>query len=338
MPPPQIPPVALHDISISETNLIGVWAEGPLYGLTIALYICYTRLFSHELRNLHKTILLGVATFQVILASAHFIAGLVDLIRGFVVHVDDAKGPNGYFVDQNRPAYNAAFFFWATNYIIGDAMMGWRCYIVWGRNRLIGCFYIILLIGLTAMAYANFGLITDSSTAPDIFAATGVHSTIALFCLSMGVQVSATALITWKILRASRWSAMSNSTARRAVVWTVIESGAVLTGATATVLTLFLLKFKAGAMMNPIITQLSFLVPTSIFVRARMKQSEPSSKATAPPGMRPNNVILIQGSPDMSEAETHERSSDGTDITIALSNTADTDVKTDGTSSISSKV
>ncbi|EKM58630.1 uncharacterized protein PHACADRAFT_207437 [Phanerochaete carnosa HHB-10118-sp] len=329
-------PVAPHDISISETNLVGVWASGPLLGLSIALYICYIRLFADESRNIHKTTLLAIATLQVIVSIAGYISSLADLVRGFIVHVNDPTGPNGYFTPPGRPAYVAEFAFWAINYIIGDGIMAWRCYVVWGRNPWIGSVYVALVAGLAAVSLANVGFIAESAHTTDIFAATHAPiAPLAPFCISMTVQVSATTLITWKILRTSRWGDLNNNKRRLALIWAVIESGAILTSATAVLTVLEVLKFEAGAMMTPIITQLSFLVPTSIVVRARMKQG--MAKRVIPlHGLHGNGVTLREKRSDPNEARSPGGSTDSTAITVSISTA--TDLKVDEISSFPSQV
>ena len=59
--------------------------------------------------------LLGIATFQLVLATAHYIMTLLDLIGGFLIHVDEPGGSDVYFAYPGHPVYIAELFFYFTN-------------------------------------------------------------------------------------------------------------------------------------------------------------------------------------------------------------------------------
>jgi hypothetical protein len=89
------------------------------------------------------SLLLGIATLQLVISTAHYITTLLDLIGGFIIHVNDPTGSDGYFADAAHRAYIAELFFYFTNvsafmdilqhyfslplspqqYVIGDAVM-----------------------------------------------------------------------------------------------------------------------------------------------------------------------------------------------------------------------
>ncbi|GJE87406.1 hypothetical protein PsYK624_034890 [Phanerochaete sordida] len=327
-------PLAPGDISLSRTEIAGFWVEGPLCGLSIALYIVYIRLFWQEPRSRRKAALLGLATVQVLASITHYIAGLTDLIAAFVIHINDSSGADGWFSAAGRATYLPQYFCWATTYIIADALMAWRCWVIWSKNRLLAIVFITLCIGQTAITYVNFGFIASAGMRKTIFSAT--HAFVAIFALSLALQISATTLIAWRLLHTRHeligLVELSGSSRRLSLVWMVIESGAILTSATLAVMVLFILKFQAGAMMIPIITQLSFLVPTSVIVRAMMKKAAVGETVPSLPLHSPSSrdrVILIEAPPKPRRA----RGSGGTVHSLAsaivITTTVETDAKVD---------
>ena len=83
--------------------------------------------------------LLGVASFQLVLATAHYLTVLMDLIGGFIASGHDVIGADEYFQNASHPVFIAQIFFYYTNvrgilaavcivtersqYSIGDALM-----------------------------------------------------------------------------------------------------------------------------------------------------------------------------------------------------------------------
>ncbi|EKM60305.1 uncharacterized protein PHACADRAFT_189446 [Phanerochaete carnosa HHB-10118-sp] len=227
-------PVLSFDISSSMAFLVGTWVEGPLFGLNIAIYIAYIRILSKDITTQEK-LLIAVATFQIVVATAHFITTILDLIGGFITH------------------YIVSSFLFTTNYVIGDAILAWRCYIVWGQNQFIRTFFLVIVTGAFIAGYANIGHIAALSKTQAVFVV--YHWTVASFAISLGIQISATLLIVWKIWRTTSWaSPASGHRERLTFLWIIIESGALLATATVAVLVMFVLHMNAGAIVSYILT------------------------------------------------------------------------------------
>jgi hypothetical protein len=80
-----------------------------------------------------------------------------------------------------------------------------------------------------------------------------------MWCMTLSVQILCTTLIVLKIWFDTRQSraAGSNSSRPMAVVWTIVESGALYGLTTIFLLTLFLLKTQAGAIIGDPLGQIS---------------------------------------------------------------------------------
>ncbi|GJE90103.1 hypothetical protein PsYK624_062260 [Phanerochaete sordida] len=99
--------------------------------------------------------------------------------------------------------------------------------------------------------------------------------------MSLVVQFSATSLIVWKIWHTTAWGNFTGGRNHLAVIWIVIESGSILTAATVTLLTLYLVDTNPGGIITFVIAQISLAVPASIIIRSTMKH--PSGESSSAP-------------------------------------------------------
>ena len=118
----------------------------------------------------------------------------------------------------------------------------------------------LILMSLLVCGYSTIGQIANLSMMQDLFDV--AHWTTAIFSISLGIQIGATTLIVVKTSRVPAWRYVSSHRENLAIVWIIVESGAILTAATATELTLYLLNMNAGAIIAPIISQLSVSLRT----------------------------------------------------------------------------
>lgn len=135
---------------------------------------------------------------------------------------------------------------------------------------------------------------------------------VAGFSLSLAIQVTATTLIVWKIAVNTIWSSMTSHKEHLAVIWIIVESGAILTVTTIVLCTLYLLEMNTGQIMSNIMGQLGLrasiivslslllmtysfqcLVPTLIIVRVGMKRTDRLHRGPAGLAYGSNTAILV---------------------------------------------
>ena len=115
-------------------------------------------------------------------------------------------------------------------------------------------------MSLLVSGYSTIGHIANLRGMQDLF--TVAQWTTAVFTISLGIQISASTLIVVKALRVSSWRHVSSHRENLATVWIIVESGVILTAATAADLTLYLLNMNAGSITANIITQTSVSLQT----------------------------------------------------------------------------
>ncbi|GJE87400.1 hypothetical protein PsYK624_034830 [Phanerochaete sordida] len=281
-------PPASYDISVSKAFLVGAWVEGPLLGVkcgsycnltygmrlkhhSIAMYVAYIRMLFRSSSS-YTRVLITIATVQMVVAVAHYSTLLVYLIDGLIDHTNDLGGSDVWFANPTRPLFVTVSFFYVTNVMIGDAIVAWRCYMVWGRGRMIGSILLILNIAAIVVGYVSLSGIASLETSEDVFV--NYRMMTASFALSVAIQTTATVAIVWKIYRDTAWKYASTGTkGRLAVTWIVVESGVLLSVTTAFLLGTFVVHMNAGFVMGCFLAEMSFMVPTSIIIRSRMKRS-----------------------------------------------------------------
>lgn len=85
--------------------------------------------------------------------------------------------------------------------------------------------------------------------------------TTATLSMSFAIQFSATSLIVWKIWRTTAWTeSIDGHKERLAIIWMIVESGAIMTALTVTVLALFLLHMNVSGVIASVIVQISVCI------------------------------------------------------------------------------
>ncbi|THU90514.1 hypothetical protein K435DRAFT_781228, partial [Dendrothele bispora CBS 962.96] len=162
------------------------------------------------------------------------------------------------------------------NSALGDAIVVWRCYVIWGRSWKVCVVPVLWRIG-QSVAFAN------AKNASDVFDPNIERWNGALFTLTLTTNVLVTSLIVYKILRLrllqqtlinpkpsssspNRVKSGSTSTFYTRVLITVIESGSVYSTALILEIAFYLANSNVFYIVYDPIAQLTALMPTSIIV------------------------------------------------------------------------
>ncbi|KAI0286334.1 hypothetical protein BC826DRAFT_94071 [Russula brevipes] len=239
------PPAFSGDLSWNMAALVSTWVVGPLYGINICVFIlCVYVLNMKGLKGVNLMMLI-VACVQFALSTGHVITMLIQLIRGFVDVPVTSSGSSGsllYLLDQTTPEHIAPPIFYITNSLVGDAILIWRLWVIWGRNLSLCIPFVVLCIasGVTGYtALVNLSRISPTDTGT-VFLPRVHNLLLATWTLSVATQFGATVLIGYRIWRAIRWSSKGIRASRLSVLWIVVESGALYS-----VTTIFLLGFSS---------------------------------------------------------------------------------------------
>ncbi|KAF5393478.1 hypothetical protein D9757_000494 [Collybiopsis confluens] len=255
-------------IPLDRAYLTAIWLETLFYGINMILFFSYLFIVRYKRRHSLSKIIVVVAVFMFIFSSIHVSLGFSRLIEGFIVLRNQNGGPATYFSDVSIPLNVAKVIIHTVNSILGDSILVWRCYNVWGQNWLPSLLPILLIIG---SAIAGFGQGVEFARAKTIHSA--FESELekwngSVFSLSLATNVLVTTLIAariWWVGRQIGGFRGSHFLYRR-VLTMVIESGAIYSSAIIIEITLYFLGNNAFYIIYDPIAQLTAIVPTMIIV------------------------------------------------------------------------
>jgi len=246
------------------------------------------------------SILLIYSTVMFALSTTHAGLAVRELLEGFVYQLASTPGGPPVFYRENVfPKRKAIYIF---NTLLGDSLLIWRVFVIYGRNWFVVAPSLLLLLGtmVCGLKTVAANVASEHSSVFDPSILSWVTST---FVLTIATQILATTLIAGRIYFAARPysyivpqgiqngvlgngnSGPSGNTKggkieisggevdskQRAkylgMVWLVAESGAVYTSAALVQLVTYLLNMNAGVIMEFMLSQLSAMVPMIIVVR-----------------------------------------------------------------------
>ncbi|OSC97754.1 hypothetical protein PYCCODRAFT_1418815 [Trametes coccinea BRFM310] len=265
--------------------LVGFASEAVLWGINSVLFIASLVLLLRRApsRGLNVPILvLGCALFasctaHFALEFSHYVTTLRDIgVAGFANETNVLVG---------------ADILISLSDLLGDFVLIYRCWIVWGRN-----FWIVLLPFLTAVA--GFSCIAEvvhlvltidpnAPVAPPALVPLG----LAGYALPLATNVLTTALIVarlWHTARAAeaRCRGRMAGTVRvaKAAVAIIVESGALYLAAQLVLVVLFALEHPAQAVVAVMAVQIYGIAPTLIVLRVALGISSDYTTRSAPEG------------------------------------------------------
>ncbi|KAH6907507.1 hypothetical protein BKA70DRAFT_1427886 [Coprinopsis sp. MPI-PUGE-AT-0042] len=174
-------------------------------GLCFQLYLCVQGLHRfRRLPNAKKTSRKAYIYIQLLVLGSTCLVFVIDCLdRGnifstFVVtpsHEEAELAPD--------PVWWAVVTVVAVGFIhlLGDALLAWRCYIVWSHNRVVGLLPVLPWVTSLATGIAYLAAVTRAASQTPDSNALYIKLQAAYFFLSSGVNITATALICLRLAR-----------------------------------------------------------------------------------------------------------------------------------------
>ncbi|KAI0630799.1 hypothetical protein C8Q77DRAFT_227935 [Trametes polyzona] len=254
---------------IDEAYLIGGWLESFTWGV-------YTTMFFMTLYTIYQKRKEGINKFTTIMlillylmATAHIALALNLLINAFVKY-RDIMDPVYYLADISNRENMAGDYFYITNLFLGDLIIVWRLYVVWGKNIYIAAIPAMMCLGEFAVGYASISYWLAPKQNFTVMDQLGTT----MFALSLATNILLTAVIViriwWITSRTKQVLGVSGGSYQR-VLLLLIESGAFVAAAKLTEFVLFQLTPDDGIdglnaidVVYECMPQITGLVPTVI--------------------------------------------------------------------------
>ncbi|KAF9011321.1 hypothetical protein BDQ17DRAFT_1420708 [Cyathus striatus] len=181
------------------------------------------------------------------------------------------------------------------NIIIGDSIIVWRLYVVWGRRWIVCA---LPIASLTAGAICSVLMVSIESTS--------IYSIVdnlgmATWGLSVGTQLLSTLLVAFKLRQAESWStdksgiSMLAGNPYKKIMWIIVESGAIYTTMALVLLILYSIGQTGPAVvLMGCVGQVSAIIPATIVILLHSMQISPSpSVSTRYPGVTSSDHKMV---------------------------------------------
>ncbi|KAL1945065.1 hypothetical protein VTO73DRAFT_2685 [Trametes versicolor] len=290
--------MAVATFPIDEAYLIGGWLESFMWGV-------YTIMFAMTMYTIYQKRRDGVNKFTTVtlvllyvLATGHMSLALARLVQGFVLF-RNIIDPVEYFANISLRINMAKDYLYITNLFLGDLIIVWRLYVVYGKNLYIAFFPTLMCLAELSVGYASISewlAPTQNFMVMDQLGST-------MFSLSLAANIILTFVIVARIwymtYRSRKVLGVPGGNYTR-VLLLLIESGALVAAAKLTEFVLFELAPDDGISgLNAIdvvyecMPQITGLAPTCIIYAVNKGFTQPDSYYSSSP-----KDSLVFGSPE----------------------------------------
>ncbi|KAF8163986.1 hypothetical protein BJ912DRAFT_1097021 [Pholiota molesta] len=263
-------------MSASAGELLGGWCNGVLYANSVVIFTScmYILLKKRREGKPVSAFFFTCAILQFAISTAHVALNLRLLINAFLNVSDGPSASEAYLAQETIPEQIGMKVLYFANSAIGDAVLVWRMYVVWGRNIHIAMFPLLMVIASAVSGFIATSIIAHGGDAswPLI-----LKYLLASWSLSIIIQVSATCLIAYRIWSLSAGISShvvaadeKDRTNYTSIIWIIVESGVLYTVSTIILLAFFEANSQASNIIGKALGQISSIVPTLIIVRVNL--------------------------------------------------------------------
>ncbi|KAL1746201.1 hypothetical protein HDZ31DRAFT_34682 [Schizophyllum fasciatum] len=260
-------------LPLDTAYLTAIWLETLFYGINICLFGSYVYILRFRKTRRISSVVFWVAVLMFLFSTVHVSLGFARLIWGFIERRDQPGGPAAYFSEVSHPPNVAKVTIHTVNSILGDSIVVWRCWHVWGRNWKVCVFPALLILGSAICGFGQAYIFAN---------ATAIHSAFndalekwngSLFILSLVTNVIVTTLIAariWFLARETGGHLLSTKFRYTKVLVIVIESAMIYSAALIIEIALYFVGSNAFYIVYDPIAQLTGIVPTMIIVMSTL--------------------------------------------------------------------
>ncbi|OJT13692.1 hypothetical protein TRAPUB_9791 [Trametes pubescens] len=256
-------------IPLDKAYLTAIWLETLFYGINVCLFSSYVYILRFRHTRKVTPIIFWVAVLMFCFSTVHVALGFCRLIWGFIDLRDMPGGPGAYFSDVSTPPNVAKVTIHSVNSILGDSIVVWRCWHVWGGNWRVCVVPILLIIASAVCGFSQAIIFAEAKTVHSAFANELERWNGSLFSLSLVTNVVVTTLIAariWFTTRETKEFGLQSSFRYTKVLVLIVESAMIYSFALIVEITLYFIGSNAFYIVYDPIAQLTGIVPTMIIV------------------------------------------------------------------------
>lgn len=256
-------------ISVTEAAIVAIIIESILYGISTFLFGITLWSLTYQRKSAEVSrIMLAAACLLFLLGTMHIIVDANRVWQGFISSGD----ADLFFDDLSKYSFKNALYQVET--VVGDAILIYRCYVVWRRIDVI----IIPIIAWMATAvvgtFSTWLISQPSITNSDYLVVLEEAEKWVIPACSMAL---ATNLIATSVLAYKLWSVHRRSSGMRTtrsqvypILLIIMECGALYSLSLITILSTYIIKSNSGYIVVDMIGQIIPITFFLIIVRAAM--------------------------------------------------------------------
>lgn len=267
-------------ISLEKAQLLSLGLTTFLYGLFFTLFLISTAVMSLRATDdirVQRIKILPVSSLMLVVATLHIV---LVWIRGGNAFADQRGGSATIFYENIADTTNVLKIgCLLLQSLLGDGVIIWRLYVVYGKRPWVIVPAIILVLAYTGVGSVAFQYIVHARLGTDIFHVATSWIT-AYFALTMSTNVLCSGAIAWRIFNAGKPLGAATTRMLWPVIFIIVESSALYAFGIVAVLAFFLSDSNAqypavdaivplvGIVFSLIVLQIRFHVGSSAIHRS----------------------------------------------------------------------
>lgn len=229
----------MGSISLNKAEYLALFLETFVFGTFFTLCIITIMIVLQSKNSRTPKFLLPVAVLMMVLAIGHLV---IDFIRGWnafvIAGTQSIGGAEVYFDNISNPLFLAKNILYWFQTMLGDGVIMWRCYMVYGQKVWSVVAPVIMYVVHFAVGCYTMNQIAHAPPAAPIFDTRINWGLTVYFVLTMVITAYCTTLITIRIWSTS--NASQSVSSLRPVIIAMVESGALYTSSILCVLVTYL--------------------------------------------------------------------------------------------------
>ncbi|KAJ7157768.1 hypothetical protein C8R46DRAFT_1112723 [Mycena filopes] len=250
--------------------IVSFGLEGILYGFSVCMFglTVWILLFQRHGGKVNTPMII-VACIMWILSTTRMIIDISQTVKAFTNHISSPTAPEEFLSNFSGsiPLLNNAVYGLQT--LLGDGVVLYRCYVVWGR------FDVIILPFMAWLA--SFGMVCWILTSLSRGTAVPIEANeiVILYATTLAANLSGTLLLAFRIWKADQNARKLNSThsTLRPILAVILESGALYT-ITLIMAMITILHFLAMEyVVNTLIPSIISITFSMVFIRVGLTKT-----------------------------------------------------------------
>lgn len=216
-------------ISLDKAEFLSLFLETFMYGVffTLCLITVIILVRLRKVGTKTERSLLPVAIIMLFLATGHIIIDFIRALDAFLLQKsEDQSSVAKYYGNLADPLFVSKTVLYWLQTMLGDSIIIWRCYIVYGRQWGAIGFPLVLLTAAFVSGVVILRTLTHFIPGATIFE-TGNDWITVFFVLTMVINIYCTCFITWRIYSTGRLHPGFGNL--MPVIVVLVESGAIYT-------------------------------------------------------------------------------------------------------------